>query len=140
MPELSLHPTLQKKWSFTVRISSVNVTKSAGNCGFGHICWRNPLWKILLFVRCNIDISEWSKNGQLGCVNHIKINRNVVETIFINLDDEIAGQKKTIACSNQTYTNNRWIPRAGYLELTLQYYSQKKIFFHLRVLPVLNFH
>ena len=33
MPELSLHPTLHKKWSFTVRISSVNVTKSAGNCG-----------------------------------------------------------------------------------------------------------
>ena len=25
-----------------LRISSVNVTKSAGNCGFGHINWRNP--------------------------------------------------------------------------------------------------
>ena len=30
---LSLH----KKWSFPLKISSVNVTKSAGNCGFGHI-------------------------------------------------------------------------------------------------------
>ena len=30
---LSLH----KKSSFPLRISSVNVTKSAGNCGFGHI-------------------------------------------------------------------------------------------------------
>ena len=25
---------LHKKWSFPLRISSVNVTKSAGNCGF----------------------------------------------------------------------------------------------------------
>ena len=33
---------LHKKWSFPLRISSVNVTKSAGNCGFGHIYWRNP--------------------------------------------------------------------------------------------------
>ena len=30
------------KWSFPLKISSVNVIKSAGNCGFGHIYWRNP--------------------------------------------------------------------------------------------------
>ena len=29
--------SLQKKLSFPLRISSVNVTKSAGKCGFGHI-------------------------------------------------------------------------------------------------------
>ena len=29
------------KWSFPLRISSVNVTKSTGNCGFGHIYRRN---------------------------------------------------------------------------------------------------
>ena len=34
--------TLHKKWSFPFGISPVNVTKSAGNCGFGHIYWRNP--------------------------------------------------------------------------------------------------
>ena len=34
--------TLHKKWSSPLRISSVNVTKSAGNCGFSHIYWRNP--------------------------------------------------------------------------------------------------
>ena len=33
---------LHKKWSFPLRISSVNVTKSAGNFGFGHIYWKNP--------------------------------------------------------------------------------------------------
>ena len=31
-----------KKWSFPLRISSVNVTKSAGNCGLGHTYGRNP--------------------------------------------------------------------------------------------------
>ena len=35
---LSLH----KKWSFPLRISSVNVAKSAGNCRFGYIYWINP--------------------------------------------------------------------------------------------------
>ena len=34
--------TLHKKWSFLLRVSSVNVTKSADFCGFGHIYWRNP--------------------------------------------------------------------------------------------------
>ena len=33
---------LQKKRSFPLKISSVNVTKSAGNCGFGHVYRRNP--------------------------------------------------------------------------------------------------
>ena len=39
--DLSLFFTLQK-WSFLLRMFSVNVTKSAGNCGFGHVYWRNP--------------------------------------------------------------------------------------------------
>ena len=34
--------SLCKKWSFPLRIYSVNVTKSAVSCGFGHIYWRNP--------------------------------------------------------------------------------------------------
>ena len=36
------YSTLHKKTSlFTLRISAVNVTKSTGNSGFGHIYWRN---------------------------------------------------------------------------------------------------
>ena len=34
--------TLHKKRSFPLRISSVNVTKSAVSCDFGQIYWRNP--------------------------------------------------------------------------------------------------
>ena len=33
--------TLHKKWSFLLQISSVNMTKFAVSCGFGHIYWRN---------------------------------------------------------------------------------------------------
>ena len=36
----ALHYT--KNEYFALRISSVNVTESPGNCGFGHIYWRNP--------------------------------------------------------------------------------------------------
>ena len=40
-----------KKWSFPCRISSVNVTKSAVFCGFGHIYWRKPSWKTSFFLQ-----------------------------------------------------------------------------------------
>ena len=33
--------TLHKKWSFRLWLSAVKMTKSAGNCGFGHIYCRN---------------------------------------------------------------------------------------------------
>ena len=39
------------KRSFPLTISSVNVTKSAGNCGFGHIYWRNRYRKTSFFVQ-----------------------------------------------------------------------------------------
>ena len=45
-------PALHKKWSFPLRISSVDVTISAGNCRFGHVYWRNPSWKTSYFVQC----------------------------------------------------------------------------------------
>ena len=48
----SLIVALHKKWSFPLMISSVNVTKFAGNCGFGHIYWKNPSWKTLFFEQC----------------------------------------------------------------------------------------
>ena len=34
--------TAQKKWSFPLRISSVNVTKSTVSFRFDHIYWKNP--------------------------------------------------------------------------------------------------
>ena len=51
----AMYITLHKKWSFPLRISSVNVTKSSVSCGFGHIYWRNSQRSIqptfLLFLK-----------------------------------------------------------------------------------------
>ena len=33
---------MAQKMTFLLRISSLNMTKSAGICGYGHIYWRNP--------------------------------------------------------------------------------------------------
>ena len=33
---------LHKKWSFLLKVSSVRVTKSTGNCGFSNFYWINP--------------------------------------------------------------------------------------------------
>ena len=55
---------LHKKWSFPLRISSVNVTKFTGNCGFGHIYWRNPLWKTSFFVQCGFSLGACCKGDR----------------------------------------------------------------------------
>ena len=44
------HVTLKKKWSFPLKISSVNVSKSAASYGFVRIYWRNAKWKTFFFV------------------------------------------------------------------------------------------
>ena len=39
--QMYYYNTLHKERNFPLRVSSVNVTKSAGDCEFGHIYWRN---------------------------------------------------------------------------------------------------
>ena len=41
-PKFEPYQALHKKWSFPLRISSVNMTKFAQNWGVGHIYWKNP--------------------------------------------------------------------------------------------------
>ena len=43
---------VHKKWSFPLRIYSVNMTKSLEICGLGHIYWRSPPWKTLFSAQC----------------------------------------------------------------------------------------
>ena len=43
----NIHCTKNK--NFPLRNSSVNVTKSAGDFGFGHIYWKNPSWETSFF-------------------------------------------------------------------------------------------
>ena len=63
---------MYKKWSFPLGISSLNVTKSTGNCGFGHIYWRNPYnRKVHFLCSDNNDDSndDDNDNSDVGCDN-----------------------------------------------------------------------
>ena len=72
-------PTLHKKWSFLLRISSLNVTKSAASYGFGHI---NK--KILNGKLCILWSARWasldSYNSKWG--NYLILVRSRSEPIL----------------------------------------------------------
>ena len=50
-PEINSYTlfSLHKKWSFSLRVSSVNVTKSPVSYGFGHIYWKKSFMKNFFF-------------------------------------------------------------------------------------------
>ena len=55
------------KWSFPLRISSINVTKSAGNCEFSHIYWRNSERKTsFFFFAVNGTVKNQKVLGNFG--------------------------------------------------------------------------
>ena len=79
---------MHRKWSFTLRISSVNVIKSAFTYGFGPIYWRNPGWKN--FIICAVKVTsfkwlEWDRTTtsfEMGLepttsfpFSHLKLNK-----------------------------------------------------------------
>ena len=79
------HP-LHKKWSFPLRISSVNVTKSAGNCAFGHVYWRNPYWKTSFFVQWPLGdcfCSSFINNGSFIFKGVIDMSRGSGNEVFV---------------------------------------------------------
>ena len=60
--EVCLEPCYTaQKMKFSIRISSVNVTKSAGICGFGRIYWRKPQWKTSFL--CSVKDLWWQKSS-----------------------------------------------------------------------------
>ena len=62
---------LHKKWSFWLRISSVNATESAVSSGFGLVDWRNPYWKTSFFVQYCLFRSNiwWYVRGRVASHN-----------------------------------------------------------------------
>ena len=101
---------LHKKWSFPLRISSINVTKSVVSCGFRHIYWRNPKWKTSFFVH---DRDLWNsvntsaaklKLRKLYKTNHAKhlmwfFSSNLVPKIHVNYPKRMSKHtliKKTV--------------------------------------------
>ena len=69
-PQQIAPQTLHNKWSFPLRIFSVNVTKSEISSGFGHIYWKYPNEKLHFFVQWNIYFSVFV--FQLVTLNALK--------------------------------------------------------------------
>ena len=57
---------LRKKWSFLLRICSVNVNKSPRNYRYGHIYWINPEWKLHFLCSDNLNDLQVKNQKPLG--------------------------------------------------------------------------
>ena len=97
----SLLSTLHKKWSFPLRISSINVTKYAGNCWFGHIYWRNLQLETSFFVAIKPLRFHWQKiiwdfsfSGP-GFCSPLSINNSLIK------------------CLVKAFSQAKWVPIRG---------------------------
>ena len=79
--------TLHNKWSFPLRISSKNMTKSAVSCGFDHIYSKNPSWKTSFFVRrskilyfLNHPLTLWSDSRVIQAYSESETNSEPCKT------------------------------------------------------------
>ena len=59
--------SLHKKWSFPLRISSINVTESAVSCEFSHIYWRNSEQKTSIFLSCESSFQLLNNHASNWC-------------------------------------------------------------------------
>ena len=60
--------SLLKNWSFPLGISSVNVSKSSVNFGFGHIYWTNLKRKTSIFAQCIIQTQNFKLNPKIKLI------------------------------------------------------------------------
>ena len=69
---------LHKKWSFSLKIPSVNVAKSAEIWGFGKIYSRNCYWKILFFVQCKM-LMPWEAKKEYLQIKYQRADKRIYE-------------------------------------------------------------
>ena len=98
---------LHKKWSFLLRISSVNMTKFAGNCGFGLIYWR--ILNRKLHFLCSLILSENSVHIDKSIafpinkvsqwtINTMKVQILILWIIFIRQLETIVSRLSCFLC------------------------------------------
>ena len=98
--------TLHKKRSFSLRSSSVNMTKSAVSSKFGHSYWRNPYWKTSFFEQCE----RYTQIFGLFCLNLSRRRSLSYRTQSINLlsvDWLLYGtdlRDESVKCRTRIYT------------------------------------
>ena len=96
-PWWTIDRTLRKKLSFSLRISSVNVTKSAVSCEFGHIYRRNPKWNTSFFV-------QWKLLDFIHILSKFHcVHQRLSKWRFISSAMEGHFEQKFKTCINYTY-------------------------------------
>ena len=82
---------LHEKWSFPLRISSANETKTAGNCGFGHVYWK--VFNGKLYFLCSdasvilllvLRVTQSLRMIHSNCSQFFEINRQIYLYVYIN--------------------------------------------------------
>ena len=98
--------TLHEKWRFSLIISSVNLTKSAASCGFGHIYWRNPWWEISFLVQWQVEFCPACLFWCSWCISHLIMRRFSWKTV--------APEYQMLSLSSTLLTYNwRTVDRCG---------------------------
>ena len=128
MEYLTVNFSLHKKWNFLLRTSSVNVTKSAGNCGFGYIYWRNPKWKASFFVQCltyffnfSSTCYIWTKNMLRTCMCYFGDTfRIVMQMGVVVLSLFSQARNFLVKLFKKRSTKNAW-HRCGYKKFRFVY-------------------
>ena len=110
--------TLHKKWSFPFRISSVNVTKSAGNCRSGHIYWRNSCGKLYFSSSADLWSSMYPKtcrNGYEFKTTILCINSQVQITLILEYRQAVELQRVNDFMKRLHEWCTRWLSNKNYL-------------------------
>ena len=148
--------SLHKKWSFPLRTSSVNVTKSPGNSGFGHIYWRNTYRKTSFFCAV-IPKSQQKKNNipkKVTLWTYEYHERTLSEAHLLTTTYIVSHHKQTIVSKNAriselyihcspgcaSITNSFWricckgtnINAVTLTETWLQYYKYQQNYFQIQ--------
>ena len=105
---------LNKKWNFPLRISSVNVTKSAVSCGFDHIYWRNSQWKTSFFVQWKISNTCFQQSLCLDYSN-LQERRNISKLYMIVREHIFPVYGLRNECSWQYFLQTKEVPNENSL-------------------------
>ena len=98
-----------KEGSFPLRISRINVTKTAVSCGFGHIYWRNPQWKTSFLLQWKISSTCARQILRLD-YSHLQERRNISKLYMIARGHSFPVYGLGNECAKQLFLQEKDVP------------------------------
>ena len=92
-----------------MRISSVNVTKSAVSCGVGHVYWRNPQWKTSFFVQWKIS-STCARQMLFLDYSNLQERRNISKLYIIGIGHLFPAYRLGNECAWRYFLQEKDVP------------------------------